>query len=88
MKYSAISTVLATLIGFTFANSHAFAAEGEYYDGVSGTEDHLMVTTDSLGIPLITRYGYPRMNNPRTLSNPPAPMIDSGDYFDGAVRPD
>jgi hypothetical protein len=88
MKYSAISTVLATLIGLTSANSHAFAAEGEYYDGVSRTQDQLMVTTDSLGIPLITRYGYPRMNTPRALSNPAEPMIDSGDYFDGAVRPD
>jgi hypothetical protein len=37
---------------------------------------------------LITRYGYPRMNTPRALSNPAEPMIDSGDYFDGAVRPD
>lgn len=87
MKYLAISTALATLIGFTFAG-HVFAEEGDYYDGVSRTQDHLMVTTDSLGLPMITRYGYPRTNTPRALSNPVAPTIDSGDYFDGAVRPD
>lgn len=87
MKYLAISTVLATLIGFLFAG-HVFAQEGDYYDGVSRTQDHLMVTTDSLGIPTVTRYGYPRMNIPSASNTPAAPTIDSGDYFDGAVRPD
>uniref|UniRef100_UPI003101AF95 hypothetical protein n=1 Tax=Neorhizobium sp. EC2-8 TaxID=3129230 RepID=UPI003101AF95 len=87
MKYLAISTVLATVIGFTFAG-HVLAEEGEYYDGVSRTQDHLMVTTDSLGIPMVTRYGYPRMSIPHAPSNIVAPKIDSGDYFDGAVRPE
>lgn len=86
MKNSVISTILATLFASTVA-SGTFAQEGEYYEGVSRHHDYLTVTTDSLGIPSVTRYGYPPMKSARGLDNPASSMIDNGDYYDGAVRP-
>ncbi|MEN3149164.1 hypothetical protein ABCW43_17850 [Neorhizobium sp. IRAMC:178] len=85
MKNSVISTILATLVASAIAGSSAFAQEGEYYEGASPDRDQLAVTADSLGIPSVTRYGYP-LKHDRRLDNPAVPMIDSGDYYDGVVR--
>ncbi|MCJ9671886.1 MULTISPECIES: hypothetical protein [unclassified Neorhizobium] len=86
MKNSVISTVLATLVVSTFAGGNAFAQEGDYYEGASRDRDNLAVTTDSPGIPSVTRYGYPLLKRDQRLNDPASPMIDSGDYYDGAVR--
>ena len=85
MKNSVISAILATLVAFTIAGS-AFAQEGEYYEGASRDRDQLAVTADSLGIPSVTRYGYPSSKRDWRRDDPAVPMIDSGDYYDGAVR--
>ncbi|CDZ32646.1 Hypothetical protein NGAL_HAMBI1145_14170 [Neorhizobium galegae bv. officinalis] len=86
MKNSVISTILVTLMVSTFAGGSAFAQEGEYYEGVSRDRDHLAITADSLGIPSVTRYGYPPLKRDRRLDIPASPMIDSGDYYDGLMR--
>ncbi|CDZ45829.1 hypothetical protein [Neorhizobium galegae] len=86
MKNSVISTILATLMASTFAGGSAFAQEGEYYEGTSRDRDQLAVTADSLGIPSVTRYGYPPLKHDRRFDNPVSPMIDSGDYYDGLMR--
>ena len=86
MKNSVISTIFATLLASTVAGG-AFAQEGEYYEGASRDRDYLTVTTDSMGIPSVTRYGYPPLKKALGLDQPASPMIDSGDYYDGAARP-
>ncbi|MDQ0134449.1 hypothetical protein J2T08_002367 [Neorhizobium galegae] len=86
MKNSVISTILATLMVSAFAGGSASAQDGEYYEGASPDRDQLAVTADSLGIPSVTRYGYPPSKHDRRLDNPAVPMIDSGDYYDGVVR--
>jgi predicted Zn-dependent protease len=86
MKNSVISTILATLMASTFAGGSAFAQDGEYYEGASRDRDHLGVTADSLGIPSVTRYGYPPLKRDRRLDIPSSPVIDSGDYYDVQMR--
>ena len=86
MKNSVISTILATLVASAIAGSSAFAQEGEYYEGASPDRDQLAVTADSLGIPSVTRYGYPPLKRDRRLDIPASPVIDSGDYYDGQMR--
>ncbi|MBP2561450.1 hypothetical protein J2857_004240 [Neorhizobium galegae] len=86
MKNSVISTILAILMASTFAGGSAFAQEGEYYEGASPDSGHLAVTADSLGIPSVTRYGYPQPKRDRRVDIPASQTIDSGDYYDGLMR--
>ncbi len=78
MKYLSSLTALALL---AMASGPAFAAEGEYYEGVSPNE-----STRSVGID--RSFGYTGSVSDaagmRPVSKAP---VNSGDYYLGAERP-
>ncbi|WP_172745808.1 MULTISPECIES: hypothetical protein [Neorhizobium] len=88
MKSLMISVVaLATL---TLLPTGTFAEDGEYYEGILPPDaGERWGSTDRLHTGSTTRYGMPSpFDHHPTLNTTTHGLINSGDYYEGAERPD
>lgn len=88
MKNSVISALAAVLIAAALPTGGAFAAEGEYYEGISPHHGIRPAgSLDTLRTGSINRYGFPSLGSAREFRNPTNRTVGSGDYYYGVNRP-
>lgn len=85
MQNSVISAVMAALLASTLVSTHSVAAEGDYYYGVD-PHAHRAGSVDLFHTNSV-RYGFPVARGSGDLGKPVDRILDSGDYYEGAIRP-
>lgn len=85
MQNALISAVMAALLASTLVATNAFAAEGDYYEGVDPNARQI----GKIDLPRANsvRYGFPLARGSNDLGAKVHGPIDSGDYYEGATRP-
>jgi hypothetical protein len=87
---SLVISVVALAAALTLFSAGTFAEDGEYYEGILPPDvGEQWGSADPLHTGSTTHYGAPSPFGHHSTLNPTAPrLIDSGDYYEGAERPE